>query len=670
MKKRIYTLIMSMLFIGGLAQAQDILYQSFDDVSVIGNWINSTAGTSSVTQSTESAEGTGSLSLAYNLVGDQGWGGSVDIQLLPAGGGNFADAAGMEGLTFWYKVTTPASEANGVVWNTKIYINSTGGEEQWHASLGGVIDDASGEWQQVKIPFTNFAIPSWMTTLDGVLYTDQIAKIEMQIVAGEGTTTTGEILVDGAGVYEGGSTTVGTLLWDFEVTGDIGVSINSNAGSFFVSSSADATEGNAAACLEYFLVADQSWGGSVDMKFESPDGVYPDLTEEDGIRFDYKITSPATVSAGLQWNVKLFVNSTGGQEEWHALVGGNVLGDDTGEWQEGKLSFSSFAIPSWLTSYDGVLYRDSIARIDMQAVTNTVGMETQGVICLDNMTSYKEDAVFYDGYYLNDFELPTTAGVNGFQNSNAGSFVLSASESAAAGDSAACLNYNLVGDQGWGGSIDLILQPANGGYIFQDMTEHLGVTFWYKNNMAASAPGNVSFVLKTFEQGPNGTEEYHASVGGVLADDSGEWTQVYVPFGNMNIPSWMPSDDGVLQKDSIYQFVFQILGQEGTTTTGDICFDDFRSYDDEEVTDLINPPVSVINLENTNMKVYPNPATSVLFLEGLDDYERIEIFSVGGAKIKSQESGNEINVNDLPKGLYFMMIHSEKNIYATKFMKQ
>ena len=667
MKKRFYTLVMTMFLMGGLIQAQDILYQSFDDVSTIGNWANSTAGTHSVTQSTDAAEGSGSLSLAYNLVGDQGWGSSVDMQMLPAAG-NFDDASAMEGFTFWYKVISPATDA--VAWNTKIFVNSTGGEEEWHSSLGTVLDDASGEWQQAKIPFTSFAIPGWLTTYDGVFYADQIAKIEMQIVSAEGITSMGEILIDGMGVYQGAGTTAGALLWDFETTGAIGTALNSTGGSFFLNSSTDATQGDAATCLEYFLVADQSWGGSVDLQLPAPNGFYPDLSAEDGIRFDFKATTPASVSAGVQWNVKIFVNSTGGTEEWHGLLGGEVIGDASGEWQEGKLNFSGFAIPSWLTTYDGVLYKDSISRIDMQIVTNSVGLETSGVICLDNLTSYKEDAVFYDGYYLNDFENPSTGGVNGFQNSTAGSHTVYASVNSAAGDSAACVSYNLVGDQGWGGSIDLILTPPNGGYIFQDMTEHLGVTFWYRNNTPTSAPGNVSFNLKTFEQGPNGTEEYVRSVGGVLSDDSGEWKQVYVPFADMTIPSWLPTDDGVLQKDSIYQFVFQILGQEGTTTTGDICFDNFRSYDDEEVTDLVDPPVSVTFIEDVNMKIYPNPASSKLFIEGLNSYDRIEIYSANGSLVKTQTNNFQIDVHDLQIGFYFMKIYSEEDVFSARFMKQ
>ena len=85
MKKRFYTLFMACFLLSGMAYSQDILLQSFDDPAAIGNWINSTAGSHSLTGSADAAEGSGSVSLSYNLVADQSWGGSVDIQMTPSG---------------------------------------------------------------------------------------------------------------------------------------------------------------------------------------------------------------------------------------------------------------------------------------------------------------------------------------------------------------------------------------------------------------------------------------------------------------------------------------------------------------------------------------------------------------------------------------------------------
>ncbi len=649
MKKTFYTLFLAIFAFVGMAFSQDILLESFDDPATIGNWHNSTAA----------------VTLAYNLVADQGWGGSVDMQMNPAGA-TFADMTGTDGISFWYKVTIPASVTAGVVWNTKLFINSTGGQEEWHAALGSVLGDASGEWVQAKIAFSAFAIPSWLTTYDGVFYLDQLAKIEMQIVAQEGTTTTGEIIVDGLTTYKEGGSNIGPLLQSFDLTGDIGNWQNSTNGSYSLNSSSDAVEGAAAVCLDYILIADQSWGGSVDLQFIPPGGAanFPDLTGEAGIRFNYKITQPASVTNGVNLNFKIFVQSSGGEEEWDAALT-NVLGDVSGEWQEAKIPFTNFSIPSWLTTYDGVLYLDKIVKIEMQIVTSTAGLETNGVACFDNMTSYSSGAVtIYDGYTLNNMDTPIS-NVGNWINSTGGSYNLYASEGGVSGDSSACVDYNLVADQGWGGSVDMQFSPADSGGVFPDMTGHLGISFWYKVNTPASTPGNVSFIVKVFVNSTGGEEQWYRTVGGVLANPSSEWTQVLIPFEAFAIPNWLTTYDGILYQDQINKIQFQILGTEGTTTTGDICFDQLQSYDDEEVT-----PLGTVSPVAANVKIFPNPATTELRIEGLHNIESVQVYNMSGSLVKTVNGTSTVNVADLWSGLYILKIRTDKGVYSAKVMRQ
>ena len=663
MKKKLYTLLTAILLITGMAYSQDILLESFDDPASIGNWHNSTAGDHTLTAASEFKEGTGAISLNYNLVADQGWGGSVDMQM-NAAGGTYPDLNGTDGISFWYKVVAPASVTSNVVWNTKLYVNSTGGEEEWHAALGNVLGDMSGDWVQAKIAFSAFAIPSWLTTHDGVLYLDQITKIEMQIVAAEGITTTGEILIDGLTSYKEGGSNIGPLLESFDVVGDIGNWINSTDGSHSLNSSSDAVEGSASACLDYILIADQSWGGSVDMQF-TPDGdLFPDLSADAGIRFNYKVLTPASVTNGVSLNFKLFIHSTGGDEEWHAALT-NVLGDSSGEWQEGKIPFTNFSIPSWLSTFDGVLHLDQIYQIEMQVVTSTMGLETNGNICFDNLTSYSTAGItIFEGYGLNDFENPSST-VGSWINSTDGSYTLYGTDGSTQGDSAACVNYNLVADQGWGGSVDMQFLPLNGDTVFVDMTGHLGLSFWYKVNTPADIPGNVSFVVKTFVNSTGGTEEWHRTVGGVLANPSGEWIRVLIPFEAFSIPNWLTTYDGILYQDKIKEIQFQILGTDGTTTTGDICFDNLQSYDDEEV-----EPLSTVTPMSASVTIYPNPASDELTIAGLDKIEAIHVFNMNGSLVKTVKDRSTVNVSDLFNGLYILKIHTSAAVYSAKVMKQ
>jgi len=665
MEKRFYTILMAFFLLSGMAYSQDILLQSFDDPSAIGNWINSTAGSHSLTGSADAKEGSGSVSLSYNLVADQSWGGSVDIQITPSGA-TFGDLSETEGLSFWYKVITPASDVNTVSWNTKIFINSAGQTEEWHASLSGVINDMSGEWVRATIPFSSFAIPSWLTTYDGVLYLDQIKEIQMQIVAGAGITTTGEILIDALAAYGGGSSNIGALLESFDVVGSIGNWINSTAGSHSVSSSTDAVEGTGSACLDYILIADQSWGGSVDMQFTNNGVLFPDLSEDEGIRFNFKVTQPASVTTGVSLNVKLFIYSGDGTqvEQWHAALS-NVIGDNSGEWQEAKLPFTNFAIPSWEATYDGVLHLNQIHTIEIQIVTSSVGLETNGVICFDNLTSYTAgDVTIYEGFKLNDLNNPSSS-VGSWQNSTAGNYSLNPSVDAAEGDSSVCVSYNLVGDQGWGGSVDLQFLPADTvSMVFPDMTEHLGLSFWYKVPEPADIPGNVSFVVKAFVNSTGGREEWHRTVGGVLANSSGEWVQVLIPFSSFAIPSWLTTYDGVLYQDQISEIQFQILAQEGTTTVGNICFDNLTSYDDEEVISGTITPVG------GSVKIYPNPVSSQLYIEGLGNIEAIQIFDMNGRLLNTVSNPYaSVDVGGLLNGFYVLKIHTGREVYSAKFLK-
>ena len=665
MKKNVYTLIFTFLLLGGMTNAQDILLQSFDDPGAIGNWKNSTAGSYTLTGSSDAVEGTGSISLNYNLVGDQGWGGSVDIQMTPSGS-VFDDLTGKDGISFWYKVVTPASVTDGVSWTTKILVNSAGGTqtEEWHFSVYSLVGDASGEWVKMELPFSSFAIPSWMTTFDGVLYPDQIKEIQMQIVVSEGTTTAGELLVDGLTSFKAGGTTTGTLLQSFDESGSIGNWQNSTAGSYSLTGSSDAVEGTGAVCLDYILIADQGWGGSIDMQFLPSGATYPDLTGEAGIRFNYKVTQPASVTNGVNLTMKVFINSTGGEEEWDASLT-SVLGDASGQWQEATLPFLNFAIPSWLTTYDGVLYLNQITKIELQIVTSTVDLETNGNICFDNMTSYSTGNVtLYDGYTLNSYDTPASQDTVHSWINGSGTYTIGSSADAVVGDSSVCVSYNLIADLSWGGSVDMQMLPA--GDVFPDMTGHLGISFWYKVTEPASVPANLAFTIKLFVNSTGGVEEWHKSVGGILGNTSGEWVQVYIPFSSFAIPNWLTTYDGILYQDQIAEIQFQIFGQPDTETTGGICFDNLISYDDEEVI-IIDGTVTPVG---ESVKIYPNPVSSRLAIAGLDNIERIDVYSMSGSYVKQVNGESFVDVADLRTGFYLLKIFTAKNVYSARFIKQ
>lgn len=95
-----------------------------------------------------------------------------------------------------------------------------------------------------------------------------------------------------------------------------------------------------------------------------------------------------------------------------------------------------------------------------------------------------------------------------------------------------------------------------------------------------------------------------------------------------------------------------------------------------QFTDIF-PVTSVITPETNAFRVYPNPATNVVWIEtdknNFNDY-RIAVFDISG-KAKSiqqtvQNSRIELDVSTLPRGLYFIQVRSGKINHTMKMVKK
>ena len=179
--------------------------ESFDDSAMLSNWQNSNAGSYTLVAAADTTEGTGSIQVDYNLVGDQGWGGSVDIEG-SATGEYYDDMQARTHLSLFYKVLTPASAPESMNITFKLFENSSGPLEEWHWSTTTVLGDESGQWRRLLIPFSELAIPSWMSEKgDELLFQNKITKFQIQIFINEGASSAGSILFDrltGYGIQE------------------------------------------------------------------------------------------------------------------------------------------------------------------------------------------------------------------------------------------------------------------------------------------------------------------------------------------------------------------------------------------------------------------------------------------------------------------------------------
>ncbi|SDK96493.1 Por secretion system C-terminal sorting domain-containing protein [Catalinimonas alkaloidigena] len=463
-----------------------------------------------------------------------------------------------------------------------------------------------------------------------------------------------------------GAAAQGILLEDFDGAASVNSWKNSTEGDYTLMGSTDKVQGDSSLVLNYNIVADQSWGGSVDLQSQPEGGtVFPDLRGETGLRFSYKVTTPLNDPVA-SLTIKLFVNSTGGTEEWHTSLT-NVLTDPSGEWQSASVPFSAFAIPSWMQSYDGMLYLNEIREIQMQVVVGSegIGNTFTGEILFDSLASYGLEVEPGDpimvGELLEDFE--GAASVSSWKNSTEGDYTLMGSTDKVQGDSSLMLNYNIVADQGWGGSVDLQSQPMEG-EVFPDLTDETGLRLAYKVLTPLNDPV-ASLTIKLFVNSTGGTEEWHASLTNVLTDSSGAWQEVLVPFAEFAIPSWMQSYDSVLYLNAIREIQMQVVvGSEGigNTFTGEILFDELVSY-----SLVITSSEAVVQLPQ--LRLYPNPTASLLYLDGPDRIDRIDVVGLNGRVLKTVQGDRRVDVSDLSAGFYVVRAYADKTTYVRKFIK-
>ena len=69
--------------------------------------------------------------------------------------------------------------------------------------------------------------------------------------------------------------------------------------------------------------------------------------------------------------------------------------------------------------------------------------------------------------------------------------------------------------------------------------------------------------------------------------------------------------------------------------------------------------------KDSEITLYPNPVRDRVVIEGIEVAE-VEVYNALGQRVKMVQSTNEINVNDLPKGVYLLFITDAKGISQTK----
>lgn len=272
---------------------------------------------------------------------------------------------------------------------------------------------------------------------------------------------------------------------------------------------------------------------------------------------------------------------------------------------------------------------------------------------------------------INQIESFDEAGeLESWQNTSAGSYTLTTvADDRVEGAAATRLDYDLVADLDWGGSIDVARKAAGGTFDFSGVTS---LAMYFKNVVPPSDPANVSFVFKLVDASTGVQEFWEQTVTGVLDDASGAWRQMHIPVEGFFLPSWTAQGDGVLDLDQVTEWQFQVIAGGtaiGTTTTGAICFDRLETFrtsvGTEEGTGL---PKSHRLRQN-----YPNPFNpSTLIRYELASTTRValRVYDVTGQQVAVLFDGTApagvhdvpFDASALPSGVYYYQIKTGSGV--------
>lgn len=97
----------------------------------------------------------------------------------------------------------------------------------------------------------------------------------------------------------------------------------------------------------------------------------------------------------------------------------------------------------------------------------------------------------------------------------------------------------------------------------------------------------------------------------------------------------------------------------GATTNNFVFIDTFS----------VTSALSNDKFETSSISIFPNPATDILNVTGVEEITSLVINDINGRTIKTVNNATSINVSDLNAGVYFVNITTEKGNVTKKFMK-
>lgn len=148
-----------------------------------------------------------------------------------------------------------------------------------------------------------------------------------------------------------------------------------------------------------------------------------------------------------------------------------------------------------------------------------------------------------------------------------------------------------------------------------------------------------------------------------------------VPADNYILKTWEWVDLESLGNVDSLQFTLSSTdnGAFGMNTPSYYCIDNFTTFETKD-TSTVHPNAVTATQPAAIAKVYPNPATNMLYVDLADNsVQDIVITGITGniiSHIVPQSGHIEINTSTLPSGSYVLQLRSDGKIATVRFVKQ
>lgn len=93
----------------------------------------------------------------------------------------------------------------------------------------------------------------------------------------------------------------------------------------------------------------------------------------------------------------------------------------------------------------------------------------------------------------------------------------------------------------------------------------------------------------------------------------------------------------------------------------------YMGIDDIEIKD--NAGLAVSESSGLSLKIYPNPASDIIKISGINYIDNVRIFDMAG-KIVKEAKNSEVSISELPSGQYIINVYKGNEVISRKLIKK